>query len=48
MKKRFFVFLLILGVILLACVLFTATATPANWLYQHNYYFQNLVDALHR
>jgi len=35
-------------VCLLLCGLLVATTTPlSTWLYQHNYYFQGLVDHLH-
>lgn len=40
--------LLIIGVGLLLCSVLAGMTTPVSvWLYQHNFYFQRVVDALH-
>lgn len=42
-------FLVFIVVLVLSCGVLAETATPlSTWLYQHNYYFQGLVDLLHR
>jgi hypothetical protein len=34
--------------LLLSCGVLVETSTPLSiWLYHHNYYFQDLVDAVH-
>jgi hypothetical protein len=47
MKKRFLIPLVIIVGILVLCGISALLATPSWWLYQHNYYFQSLVNALH-
>ncbi len=40
--------LLIIGLSLLSCGFLVETTTPpSTWLYQHNYYFQDIVDGIH-
>ena len=38
--------ILVLLLVIVVLVL-VPTLPPAAWLYQHNYYFQGLVDAMH-
>lgn len=41
--------LVFIAVLVLSCSILAETSTPLSvWLYSHNYYFQGLVDLLHR
>lgn len=40
--------LILIAIVVVAIVVLALTATPLSlWLYAHNYYFQDLVNALH-
>lgn len=48
LRRCLIVLVVVIVVFGLACGILAETTTPLSlWLYQHNYYFQDVVDFLH-